>query len=216
MSPDLLVIVPSRGRPQNAHRLASQTGRYGHAEYVFCVDSDDPTRTEYPQPRVIGEPGRMVAWVNLIAPLTKSPFVGFMGDDHLPVTPGWDQIVCQTLAEMGTGIVYGNDLLQGERLPTAAFMTRDIVEALDCMAPPELEHLYVDNAWKAWGEGMGRLKYLPDVVIEHLHPFAGKAVMDDGYQQVNSAAMYQRDEAAWNRYQEERLASDIAKLKVLI
>ena len=214
---DLAVIVPSRGRPQNADRLWTAFEGCPLAELVLCCDNDDPTLPLYRECEV-GPPARLVAWLNrAAADVLSDPdvrYVGFMGDDHLPRTPDWDAIVCDTLAELGTGIVYGNDLLQGERLPTAAFMTRDIVEALGYMAPPELEHLYVDDAWLAWGRAIGRIRYLPDLIIEHVHPAAGKAPSDAGYETAD--ACMTADAAAFGTYLAERFDADVAKLRALL
>ncbi len=95
-------------------------------------------------------------------------------------------------------------------------MSSNIVRTLGYMAPPCLEHLYVDNSWLAWGKGIDRLRYLPDVVIEHLHPEAGKAERDASYDATNSNEQYQRDFAAWATYATGGLQEDIEKLKGLL
>src|SRR5439155_4080783 len=90
--------------------------------------------------------------------------VGFMGEDHRPSTPRWDARFVECLSGGGPGLVYGNDLLMGEAMPTAVAMTSNIVTTLGYMAPPALVHLCIDLAWKDWGEGLGRITYLPDVI----------------------------------------------------
>jgi hypothetical protein len=150
------------------------------------------------------------------AGLDDPPFaIGFMGDDHCPRTYGWDKAYVDALREMGTGIVYGNDLIQGARLPTQVAMTADIVRALGYMAPPALTHLYVDNFWRDLGTVAGCLRYLPDVTVEHRHPIAGKAEWDEGYRRVNDAAMYERDRLAYVEYQRTQFVADVAKVKAL-
>jgi hypothetical protein len=139
----------------------------------------------------------------------------FMGDDHRPRTLGWDQtlLYAATTDGAGPGIAYGNDLLQGANLPTQVCIDARIVELLGNMAPPQLTHLYVDNYWKALGEGAGCLRYCHNVVIEHMHPVAGKAAMDAGYERVNSGEMYARDESALRELQaNDVLASEIRAL----
>ena len=79
-------------------------------------------------------------------------------------------------------------------------MTADIVRALGHMAPPALTHLYVDNYWRDLGRACRCLTYLPVVVVEHLHPLAGKATWDEGYRRVNDRAMYDKDAAAYQAY----------------
>jgi hypothetical protein len=145
-----------------------------------------------------------------------SPFaVGFMGDDHRPRSVGWDKAYLDALRELGTGIVYGNDLLQGENLPTQCAMTSDIIQALGYMAPPSLRHLYIDNFWKILGNGADCLRYLPDVIVEHVHPMAGKAEWDANYARVNSAQMYEHDKTAFEEWLRTSMVSDVAKVRAL-
>lgn len=227
---DLWVIVPSRGRPEAAeelHQSFVQTCR-ADTRLLFAVDIDDPTKDDYP----IGTDGsgpwigfldshNMVQALNTSAQsvvgLDDPPFaIGFMGDDHRPRTVGWDAAYLDVLHEFGTGLVYGNDLLQGPRLPTQVAMTTDIVRALDYMAPPEFTHLWVDNFWLELGRALGRIRYLPDVVIEHMHPLAGKADWDAGYERVNSSQVADHDQAAFTTYVNTRLAADVAKVRALL
>ena len=226
------MIVPSRGRPQNIAGLVrcwQETTTDAHL--MVAVDNDDPALSGYLdlelpalEPLVtlaVGPRRRMVGTLNHLAvPAAGNYFaLGFMGDDHRPRTPGWDSELVKALREMGTGIVYGDDLFQGERLPTAAVMTSDIVRVLGYMVPPSLTHLYVDNTWKAWGEGVGRLRYLPDVVLEHahpLHPRGAKAAWDPGYAEVNDPSMYARDGAAFQRYVATELDRDLKAMRALL
>ena len=128
----------------------------------------------------------------------------FLGDDHRPRTKNWDVLFINALDELGTGLVYGNDLLQGENLATAVAMTGDIVQALGGMVPPDMIHLYLDNFWMTLGKDLNALRYIPEVVLEHLHPVAGKAEWDEGYREVNAQEVYSADAKALNDY----LASD--------
>jgi hypothetical protein len=224
---DLVVVVPTRGRPQAAAELAQAFAdtSTSDTQLVFAVDADDPERGGYTAlmhesharcPYVIEQPnGTMVTALNLVAlTAARDTFaVGFMGDDHCPRTVGWDEQYLQALRELGTGIVYGNDLLQGQNLPTQCAMTSDIIRTLGYMAPPTLQHMYVDNAWLALGTELGRIRYLPDVVVEHLHPIAGKAEWDDGYRRVNDNAVYARDRAMFQAWLRESLPVEAARLR---
>ena len=226
---DLLMIVPSRGRPQNIADLVKcwTETTTGSSQLLVAVDDDDPALDGYlalrwaaREPGVvltIGKRRRMAGTLNYLAVIAARRHfaVGFMGDDHRPLTPGWDQTMVDALRDLGTGIVYGDDLLQREALPTAVAMTSDIIRALGYMAPPGLIHLALDNSWLALGQGAGCIRYLPDVVIEHLHPFAGKAPMDAGYIEVNAPEMYQRDLAEFERWSQGELPSAIATVRAL-
>lgn len=223
---DLVVIVPSRGRPHTVAGMAEAFERTCTADtrLWFAVDDDDPTVEGYmaAAPKgvhVIASPNRsMVDALNSAARFlagddpARRRALGFMGDDHRPRTPGWDRAYLDALAAT-PGIVYGNDLIQGANLPTQCAMSTDVVRALGHMAPPVLTHLYVDNYWRDLGRAAGCLTYLPDVVIEHVHPVAGKAAVDDGYRRVNAPQMYQRDAAAYETYMREHGGRDVAAVR---
>lgn len=209
MAKPLLVIVPTRGRPQNAARLTKVFEKTGslNADLAFVADHDDPELPAYLRVvsrllihgREDGTGRGMTASLNWAVSLYADRYdhFGFMGDDHLPRTAGWDAHVLGALNVGGPQVVYGDDLLQGENLPTAAFMPARMVRALGWMAPPVLRHLYVDNFWLELGQALGSLRYLPEIVIEHIHPAAGKTPMDAGYSAVNAPEADDADRRAW-------------------
>lgn len=237
---DLVVIVPSRGRPESVGPLIQAFRSTCTAEtlLLFSIDHDDPAHVDYLAAAVspascienmrptnmVGALNRAAQW--LVGPVPslslgdssaiREPFaIGFMGDDHCPRTVGWDQAYLDALRELGTGIVYGNDLLQGEALPTQCAMTSDIVRALGHMAPPGLTHLFVDDYWRDLGRSADCLRYLPDVVVEHMHPVAGKAEWSEGHRRVNAPAMYQADSDVYMDYRRTRFYADVAAVKAL-
>lgn len=225
---DLVVIVPSHGRPEAAAALARVFEETCTADTFLCfaVDEDDPARIGY---EGVGDGVRtgvlftrsrtMVEALNLAAggyAMSGEPYaIGFMGDDHRPRVVGWDQSYLDELHKLGTGIVYGNDLWQGELLPTQCAMTTDIVWALGFMAPPTLRHMYVDNFWRDLGQATGCLRYLPNVVVEHVHPYAGKAELDEGYERVNAPDVYSADERAYREFQAGEMPAAVTAVRQL-
>jgi hypothetical protein len=123
----------------------------------------------------------------------------FLGDDHRPRTIRWDQMWIDILQDRG-GLVYGDDLFQRENLPTAVGMDGTIAMQLDGMVPDGLIHLYLDNFWKQLGEDLNKLFYLPDCIIEHMHPLIGKAKVDEGYMRVNAPEIYDADRIRFTQY----------------
>src|SRR5678816_3733039 len=96
-------------------------------------------------------------------------------------------------------------------------MTSDIPRALGYMCPPEFDHLCVDVVWNDWGKTLDRIKYLDDVIIEHMHYLAGKSQMDSGYAQVNSGQMAAHDSAAYRDYHDSgKFQEDVDKLMALL
>lgn len=207
----LMVLVPTRGRPENVARLEEGRKNTGaeESDFLYAVDPDDPELEGYlaldcPSVYVLHARMRLgptLNWLATVGPARGYPFIGFMGDDHLPRTARWDRRVIETLDVPVPRIAYGDDLLQGENLPTAVFLQSKIVRALGFMSPPEMVHLYLDNFWKTLGEQVHGLRYLPDVVIEHLHPAAGKAQMDAGYREANAVSQDSRDRQAWLNFE---------------
>lgn len=161
-----------------------------------------------------GPPG-IVHPVNIAAPSVESSIVGFMGDDHIPRTEGWDTKIIEKFESFSwgqPGIVYGDDKFQGQNLATAVFMSRSIIQTLGYMCPPDLKHLFVDNFWMDLGKGIENLHYLPDVVIEHLHPLAGKGEWDVTYEECNNPNAVP-DRNAYARYKVLYLKRDIRNVK---
>lgn len=232
---DLLVIVPSRGRPVQAAELyetlaATCTTR---TDVFLAWDDDDPAAGGYQEltcgdrlPSAGGEcrlwttsgPRQgLGAWTNQVAAEQAGHYraLASLGDDHRPRTRGWDERLLAALDEHGgTGIAYGNDLLMGERLPTAAVISSDIVTALGWMCLPSLRHYFVDNVWSVLGSSAGCLRYLPDVIIEHLHPLATWEVPDATYREAQAG--YEADHAAFQEWMRDAAVADVAAVRNLM
>lgn len=223
-----LVLCPTRGRPANAAEVLDsfrRTKALDESHLLFVVDDDDPSRDDYldlvPATHLaINESiGSMVLALNAQATLHAAigvyDYLGFVGDDHRFRTEAWDRIMLDKLDAVGGGFGYANDLYQGINLPTQVVMSASIVNELGWMAPPVLRHLWVDDAWKYLGSSVGRLVYFPEVTIEHVHPYAGKAAMDEHYERVNSRQMIDHDREAFGTWLRNS-ASDVAKVKAAL
>lgn len=234
--PDLAIIVPTRGRPENIRKVISAwdfTNAWDHAHLVLAVDGDDP---EYPAYAALydehvhpdtNEPLFSVhvqdRWVPMVHKLNDTAqdlarayfAVGFAGDDHLPQTIGWAERYLTVLREMGTGMVYGDDGYQGRKLSTEWAVTSDAVRALGRMVPAPVEHMYCDNSMMDVFNGAGALRHLPEVRIEHRHPVAGKAETDDQYKRVNHRDQYAKDGKAYQRWRSSGMATDISAVRAL-
>lgn len=231
----VLVLCPTRGRPERAKamwRSFVESAALPTTRLVLVVDHDDPKIAQYPPrggfterygwdpdaPFVLGlEPaltGNLTKATNTAASRfwRRDVIFGHVGDDHLFRTPGWDRRIAETLTT--PGIAYGDDLLQGEALPTAVFMSSAIPRALGWFALPTTTHSHIDNAWKRLGEELNCLHYLPDVVIEHMHPGAGKAKRDAGYRAAGRAGV--PDGHAFAEWERTGLAADVARVRAAL
>jgi hypothetical protein len=216
---DLLIITPTRGRPEGAQRLIDAVAATATAktDLILAVDDDDSSygsltgrfeRTGGPRDTVGG-------WTNKIAAarLTQYHAVASIGDDHEPLTRGWDTMLLNAIVDMGgTGIAYGNDTQHGEDVPTAAVISTDIVAALGWVFEPTMNHFYADLVWKeiAWASC---LAYLPGVTIKHYNPNYGTAPMDATY--TDARQRYEEDGDAYKEWGEHRRAADTATVRAL-
>ena len=219
----MLVLCPSRGRPDKARELFDTFSmtRVQHSTVLqFVLDDDDPALGEYPAGSYIiprGRPG-MTDALNRVAvqEARRYDIIGFVGDDHRFRTKGWDRSFAEFLQSAGGGFAYGNDLYQGENLPTAVFITSRIVTSLGYFCPPAQQHLYLDDAWKYLGDGAECLFYFPDIIIEHMHPGVGKAEWDEGYARVNAPALYESDRLAFEQWQRDAGQADVGKVRTAL
>lgn len=226
---DLTILVPTRGRIGNALRLLDQFREVCQAdtELVFVISADDPEHDLYYW-HLTQRGGRAVTVSvdpekpGVVAPLNAGfeavkdslgYAVGFMGDDHCPRTLGWDVKLLESLRELKTGIAYGNDLLQGEKMATAVVMTSEIPKTLGYMAPPSLQHYCLDLVWIDWGKGINKLAYREDVIIEHMHPVMRKAKSDATYGRTDG--LLPQDDARYAEYTEKSLIGDLKRLTPL-
>lgn len=222
---DLVIryLVPSRGRPTNVRRLwQAWQDTEAVAELIIIVDEDDPKLSEYEEDHArygvdytlieIPPMGCIGRILNEFAPRlaqhgmtddVPADAVGFMGDDHLPRTIGWDRLLLSSLrtSTHRPAIAYPRDGGIGDqlRLPTSVLLDADVITKLGWMVPPGLQHMYLDNFWRDLGNELGALVFVTDALVEHMHPAVGKSGWDDRYQAVNSDKIYDGDE---HRYQE--------------
>ena len=126
---DLLVVLPSRGRPHNLARLweAMAATCEGDTTLRIGLDVDDPALADYQRflyehPAIQHEirgsmQGLVTEWINTLSvPYTDEyRFIGHFGDDCVPRTKGWDVQMMKALEE--TPFAFGDDMEYGQRRP---------------------------------------------------------------------------------------------------
>ena len=182
MTGDLLIIVPTRGRPQNIARMLDavhETSRM-KTHLHFGVDDDDPELERYEY--VMKQAGKdedtltagpregLTGWTNKIAVARacEYSYLASFGDDMVPRTPGWDKALIKGIERMGgTGFTYPWDGIR-EDIPEACVMSSNIVMELGWMAHPDLQHWYIDNVWADLGRGAGCIRHLRAIAVDHV------------------------------------------------
>ena len=192
----IVVLCPTRGRPDQAAEMVRSFRETVHlfaTTLVLVVDRDDPQLDAYlkvpPQfteaaggmplrptdPPVVmilepSETGNLTRATNTAARRVWDDdcIIGHVGDDHRFRTPGWDVAIEEALRE--PGVAYADDGYWHEALCTSWFVSSSIPRTLGYLALPTAQHYAIDDVWLQVGRELGRLRYLPDVFIEHPSP----------------------------------------------
>lgn len=108
------------------------------------------------------------------------PYYGWLADDFVPQTPGWDRALIDAAGKHCLACC--NDLYPREFVPrhlTSAFaIGGDLVRAVGWFSPPGLRQAGIDSAWNQIGRRFNLLRYLHDVVVAHEHYSVGKRPKD--------------------------------------
>jgi hypothetical protein len=211
---DLMVLVPSRGRPQNVKRLVEACTRTCRAgtRLAFGFDDDDPAL----QASIMAADGAefstaprmgLAKWTNALSDqYLHVPYLASLGDDMVPMTIGWDVMLLDAQHLIGGGFTYPDDRRRHD-IPEAVVIDTRIVKGLGWMCEPTISHWYTDNVWRDLGAGAGCLKFVPDALVVHKHPnVKGGDPPDATYS--DAAAAYNTDLAAYQRWRLKRMAAD--------
>lgn len=186
------ILVPTRGRPDNMERLV--TSAFGMAslsvdvEFVFYIDSDDQASIakadELDAQLIVGERIVLSQMWNECAAVASHDIMMHCGDDIIFRTADWDQMVVQEFDNCPDKIllVYGRDGIQDVNLATHGFLHRRWVDALGYFVPPYFSSDYNDTWNTEVARRVGRLRYLPNLYTEHMHPTARKGPLDQTHQ----------------------------------
>lgn len=197
-------------------------------DVVFLIDKDDDLKLQYfefiPESKIMLFDNTKSALfiertltekINSAFSLLADDYEYFSvsNDDFVYHTPAWDQKLINVLEDYGPGIAYGNDLLQGKRLPTTSIVSGKIVKALGWLQMPSLSHLYGDEVWKFIGNELNILFYVDNVIIEHKHWIKDRSLIDETYKNTNSQQRYDQDGKAFSDWKEGQAREDIEKLR---
>lgn len=175
----ILLLCPSRGRPDAAMRLSdnvkSTIADEHNVDLIFILDDDDPTINQYSGLNVEIVKNKIPGLVfplNLIYSKYSKDYrmFGFVGDDVTYHTPHWDKIFINNFIENDyNNICYGNDMLRGDCLLTSFYIGNGILDKIKYMAYPKLNHVFVDTFWRLVGSKINKLNYFPNIIIKHNH-----------------------------------------------
>lgn len=172
---------------------------------VLMLDDDDPmlggyTDIHYPPTwwlRIGKRAGLAELYNRFFRESPGHPWYGIFADDVLP-EGDWD---ARLIAAAGSdGVAYGDD---GIGACTHFCIGGDLVREIGWLALPGLDRLYIDTTWQAIAESRGVLRYLPDVKVTHMHPSAGRGMMDAIYRKPDDVKA--ADRAVYEAFRESSL-----------
>lgn len=210
---DITVICPSRERPRQAKMLFESfmdTRTSDNVRLHFALDETDTTADRYPpgwkryNSRSAPEALNKAFFGN--ADIFNGKYVSALCDEQRFITQGWDELVLAALDEQGGGMVFPNDLINPGTMPANPYISSVIPLAVGYFAYPECHVNYYDNVWKALGEGVGKIRYLPDVVVQHLSM----------PHKVDNSEAIADDRKAYQRWVRDQRDSDVAKAKAAL
>jgi len=190
--------MPTRGRPALAERffrsVAATTSRPDEVEVIVYVDDDDTESHHLGAPsnihvsRIIGPRLTMGQYNTRCLQQARGQIIILVNDDMVIRTEGWDEKVRAMDESFGDRIylAYGNDLFKGSKLCTFPILSRRTCELLvdpfpDAYAGAFIDYHLLDIFKRLYQSGEDRIRYLAELVFEHMHYRAGKAVKDETY-----------------------------------
>ena len=196
--PKIALLMPTRGRPRMAERFfqsVADTAAYPElVEVVIYVDDDDVESHGLDSKsvrvtRIIGPRLTMGEYNTRCLQNSGGDIVILVNDDMVIRTEGWDEKVRAMHASFPDGIylAYGNDLFKGDKLCTFPILSRRTCDLLVEPFPKAyigafIDYHLLDIFKRLQAGGEDRIRYLADVVFEHLHYRTGKAAKDETYE----------------------------------
>lgn len=130
------------------------------------------------------------------------PWYGFISDDNLPRTLGWDRRLAEAAGRWR--VAYPDDLYparEGRHRVQTPVIGGELVRAVGGLTPSWSVHFIVDLYWEHIADVLDVDAYLPDAVVEHAHFSNGKRPMDETYRRVFRGAAFAAGELErWNRH----------------
>lgn len=191
------VLLPTRQRPDILRRmlesLYESSENPGLVETILYVDSDDLETADlelgkWNVKRIVG-PRQAMGALNTACLKESSGDIIILGNDDIIVrTPGWDRRICEAVNEFTDRIylLYPNDLFKEGKLATFPILSKTACDAIGDPFPAIYRGAFIDVHLmdifkKLEGYGQYRIKYLQDVVFEHMHYRLGKSLFDEVY-----------------------------------
>ena len=176
-------VLPTRSRPLEAIRAIRSLG---DSPIFMMVWNEDPhvhayKLAEWPSNVEVyyGPQESVQAKLNwFFHNYPDERFYGFLADD-IVLKKGCLGFL-EDLAHKDN-ISYPDDSVWGEDLCTHPCIGGDLVRKMGWWCYPEITHNFFDTFWWVIGEFQEKLRYVPEVVYDHIHPVTGRVPRDEVY-----------------------------------
>lgn len=224
MKEKILWICPSRKRPERLERLilSWKNTTENLSELLVVIDSDDDSYNnlieKYPIIKwEITEPifGSFLNLINskAIEYSKEYQYIGFMEDDIVFETPGYESRFIKKLKELGkTGIVHAKDGVDKRKFISIPVVDSYIIRTLGWFSPPCLKSLWADNFWREMATILKTYYKFEDVIIRHYHYSKYPGIEKDQISNMVDAN-YGVDAENYRIYMGSSFLEDMKKLK---
>ena len=216
---DIAILIPALGRPHTISivtRSIRKTTPRAHIVFICSEGDDEVIRKVKNAPETTclivpkHQKGDYAKKINFGYMATKEPLL-FLGATDLIFHSGWYEAAIKEL-KSGIGVVGTNDLGNPDVLKgvhaTHSLVTRDYADNYGTIEQPGqilyegYWHEYVDNEFIETAMSRDAFAMALDSVVEHMHPWFGKAQWDASYREyrkrfIPGKDLYEKRKALW-------------------
>jgi hypothetical protein len=185
------ICLPSKGRESRLNQMITSAVKTAKSpsniEFCIYLDESDLFTPINPDNSVIkvfrGPKLSTSTMTNFMYSQSTGDIVMYAADDIIFRTSAWDSIVVNYFDSYPElGLLYGDDLSpNSRRIATHGFLRRSVCQELNYLLPPYFESEFCDTWLTRIFRKSGKIKYIHELVIEHMHPNWGKAYVDETY-----------------------------------
>ena len=197
------LLIPTRGRPKILNRLLESivrnTNNLADIEIILYIDEDDKSHEEIRSQsftltikKLIRSKATMGACNTACFKESTGDIIILLNDDVVMRTANWDRILTNETSKIDDQIylIYPNDLFKQKKLPTFPILSRRTCELLQDPFPAAYKGSFIETQLfdifiRLKYQGFDRIKYLDNVIFEHMHHRLDKAALDQTYKNRN-------------------------------
>jgi hypothetical protein len=227
--PNLIsLLCPSRGRPKKLERLvksiASTAALPSRIEILIYVDDDDPDKFDYLlshknlviDPLIskllnvelhVDEPFRTPILNNILADRAQGNILMITNDDQVFRDKNWDIRIDEEVSKFPDEIycMWFNDGRYQDTICTFPILSRKWINTVGYIESFLFEHFNCDLWTWQIGKMINRLHYIPDILVEHLHPETGKSKPDSTTERNLKGMRPKIDQIAFAKFERYRI-----------